>query len=230
MYFGDIKLIFRMLINFNTYCEHLGVLQLGLRKKYHVVMESEIKEEIKISAGDIDIRVDCEVHGNIMTKGKILIGKKGKYFGDLKSRKCVIYGKVFGNIKVDEEIYIDSKAEVKGNMECIKIHTSESDLFNGGGRTITEDEKIVEDGIANKKNIEESKKQVKDEIKCNQIHNSDQSLVNSKCEIIDDKDIKHKTENTIKDNIINIIKDESTREKNIKSDTNNDKLKRRKLF
>lgn len=210
---------------------------MNFRKKYHVFIKSKVKEGIKIVADEIDIRIDCEVNGNIITKGEVFIGKKGRYFGDIKSKKCVIYGKVFGNIKVDEVIYIKSRAEVQGDIEYNKIHKSGHALLNGVCKKIIDDEEIKEDQeindqieneIDNKKNIQKEK--VEDEIECNQKHILDQSLLCREREIIDGKDIKIKKEKNIKEDLINIIKDEGTREKSIMTDNDDSAPKRRKLF
>lgn len=241
---------------------------MGFKKKYHILIKKKIDNDIKIIADKIDIKIDCEVYGNIISKGEVLIGKKGIYHGNINSRSCIIYGKVIGDIKVDEVIYLKSKAELLGDIECKKIHTDEHAWFNGmckltkGEEVINEDQYTdneIENKIDNKKNIESSNldqdsvnyqdtiiegidiiekdkdvKKVEDVEKDNNIEEA-RTVVNDN-DIVEDKDIegdinnkRNKEEICIKDDFINLMKDEGTREKS-KESSNDSQKKRVKLF
>jgi Integral membrane protein CcmA involved in cell shape determination len=89
---------------------------------------SEVSGDINTSS---DIRLDGALTGNIISKGKVVIGNTGKTKGDTTCRIADIFGQVEGNLNVSEFITIKSTAVVKGNIFTKKINIEAGAVFNG---------------------------------------------------------------------------------------------------
>ena len=85
-----------------------------------------------------DIRIDGNLKGNLITKGKLVIGPTGSIIGDIKCMNCDISGKVEGKIIVDALLSLKATSSFKGEIQTNKLHIEPGASFNGscdmGGR------------------------------------------------------------------------------------------------
>ena len=78
-----------------------------------------------------DIRIDGTIHGNLEAKAKILIGASGVIEGNIDGKQADILGRVNGNIKVTDLLYLHGKAFVDGDIFAGKLQIEPSASFNG---------------------------------------------------------------------------------------------------
>jgi cytoskeletal protein CcmA (bactofilin family) len=85
---------------------------------------NRLVESTKIE-GDIsshaDIRIDGEIIGNIICKGKVVLGAKGKIEGTLTCQNADIEGYLKGKIIVAELLSLKAKANVYGDVNVGKL-------------------------------------------------------------------------------------------------------------
>ncbi len=85
--------------------------------------------------GDIsskgDIRVDGTLTGNITTAGKIIIGPGGHVKGDIDANTADVLGRITGNVKVVELLFLKGNCEVHGNIYTGQLQVDATASFNG---------------------------------------------------------------------------------------------------
>ncbi len=102
----------------------------------HLNSTSLISETASIK-GDIDcggdMRIDGNVLGNIVCKGKLVIGFNSKITGDINAENLDIGGNVLGHVKITSSIVLRSGSSLTGNIELISanLEIEETAIFNG---------------------------------------------------------------------------------------------------
>jgi cytoskeletal protein CcmA (bactofilin family) len=87
------------------------------------------KVEGKINAGS-DIRIDGELKGSLMCKGRVIIGQSGKIEGDIDCQNAIIEGSFNGNIKVAETLTVKETARIEGEVNTNKLLVQPGAVFN----------------------------------------------------------------------------------------------------
>lgn len=94
----------------------------------HIVSGTEIKGEIHSNG---DFRFDGVLNGNIMIKGKLVLGPNGIVKGDIQSKNCDLLGRVEGNIRVSELLSLKASAKVHGDIITNKLSIEPGVVFTG---------------------------------------------------------------------------------------------------
>lgn len=85
--------------------------------------------------GDIeskgDIRIDGVVIGSIKTASKLVLGKNGRIEGNIFATCCDINGKVDGNLKVSDILYVKATGMINGDILTGKLVVESGGKFNG---------------------------------------------------------------------------------------------------
>jgi cytoskeletal protein CcmA (bactofilin family) len=89
---------------------------------------TEIKGNIE-SKGDI--RVDGTLIGNLQTSSKVLIGPGGHVQGDVDAQQAEVLGRVTGNVKVAELLFLKGNCEINGNIYTGQLQVDATASFNG---------------------------------------------------------------------------------------------------
>lgn len=87
-------------------------------KTNRIVEGTKIKGDIVSVA---DFRLDGELIGNFVSKGKLVIGETAKVVGDITCKNLDIEGIFEGRIKVEELLSVKSKAKIKGEAVIGKL-------------------------------------------------------------------------------------------------------------
>ena len=87
----------------------------------HEIPEVTIGHDVDIK-GDLEynklLRIDGRFHGQLLSKGHLIIGKTGIYIGDIKNLGIVVIsGNVTGNIQA-EYVIVKNYAKIIGNITC----------------------------------------------------------------------------------------------------------------
>lgn len=80
---------------------------------------------------DGDIRIDGTLNGNLITKGKIVIGTTGSVNGEINCKNSDVSGKVEGKIKVSELLSLKSTAKITGDIATNKLAIEPNAVFTG---------------------------------------------------------------------------------------------------
>ena len=86
--------------------------------------------------GDFDLngllRIDGSFEGEILSKGKVLVGRHGSAVARIiKAETVIIGGKVKGDIIASQKVTILSTGQVDGDIETPRLIAEEGVLMNG---------------------------------------------------------------------------------------------------
>lgn len=88
----------------------------------------EIKGSIKFSQ---DLIIDGKIEGEVSSDGALTVGENSLIKGEIKTRAVAIYGKVEGNITVQERCELKSNAVLIGDVTAGTLAIEEGATFLG---------------------------------------------------------------------------------------------------
>ena len=80
---------------------------------------------------DSDFRIDGEVEGEIICKGKVVIGQKGYLKGSISCVSAEVIGTVEGDIIVSETLSLRATAFITGEVKTKILIVEPNAIFNG---------------------------------------------------------------------------------------------------
>jgi len=89
---------------------------------------TEITGDIK-STGDI--RIDGTLTGNLITKGKVVIGPTGRVKGEVECKNSEVSGTVDGKISVSQLLNLKSSSKILGTIITSKLSIEPGAIFTG---------------------------------------------------------------------------------------------------
>ncbi len=97
--------------------------------------------------GDItcngDMRIDGSLTGNLMAKGKVVVGETGKIKGELSCKNSDVSGLVDGKIMVAELLSLKSTARITGDIFTNRLAIEPGCKFTGYCDMSSEPEKAT---------------------------------------------------------------------------------------
>jgi cytoskeletal protein CcmA (bactofilin family) len=89
----------------------------------------EIKGSIKFHQ---DLSVDGKVEGEISSpNGVLVVGQNAELRGEIKTKSVTVYGRVHGNITVDERCELKANAQLHGDLKAARLVIEEGATFVG---------------------------------------------------------------------------------------------------
>lgn len=88
----------------------------------------EIEGELRFNG---KLQLECQVRGNIVTDGTLIVGKAAQIDADILGGEVEIAGTVRGNVKATKTVRILSGGSVSGNIETPTISMQEGVVFEG---------------------------------------------------------------------------------------------------
>jgi cytoskeletal protein CcmA (bactofilin family) len=82
-------------------------------------------------SSESNIRVDGTVTGTINTKGRLVVGPKGKIEGDVLCNNAEVEGVIDGKIKVNELLTLRATARILGDIHTGKLAIEPGATFTG---------------------------------------------------------------------------------------------------
>ena len=86
-------------------------------------------------SGDIDVagfaRIDGSIRGNVVAKGRVIIGERARMKGNLTGTNITIGGVVCGNVIADGHLVILSTALIIGDIITRRIQADDGCFLNG---------------------------------------------------------------------------------------------------
>lgn len=83
---------------------------------------------------DDDIRIDGVIEGNIVSRGKIIVGNNGTVTGDIECYNLDLMGKITGNVQCTEIVILRSTANLIGDIKTQTIEIEPGAKFSGSCR------------------------------------------------------------------------------------------------
>jgi cytoskeletal protein CcmA (bactofilin family) len=77
-----------------------------------------------------DIRIDGIMKGNLICKGKLIIGPTGQITGDVQCENAVIEGRFEGILMVSDVLHVKETARVEGDVATLKLIVQPGSVFN----------------------------------------------------------------------------------------------------
>jgi len=85
--------------------------------------------------GDIvtngDIRINGNLNGNILAKGKVVVGPSGYIDGNITCQTADIYGKISGNVSSSDILSLKATANITGDISAGKLSIEPGATFTG---------------------------------------------------------------------------------------------------
>jgi cytoskeletal protein CcmA (bactofilin family) len=89
----------------------------------------EIKGSLKFQQ---DLSIDGKVEGEITSpNGVLVVGQNAELRGEIKTKSVTVYGKVHGNITVDERCELKANAQLHGDLKAARLVIEEGATFVG---------------------------------------------------------------------------------------------------
>lgn len=89
---------------------------------------TEITGDIKSSG---DIRIDGVLNGNLLTRGKVVIGPTGRIKGEVECKNSEVSGVIDGKISVSQLLNLKSSSKINGTLITSKLSIEPGALFTG---------------------------------------------------------------------------------------------------
>ncbi len=85
--------------------------------------------------GDIetggDLRIDGIIDGNIISKGKLVLGQAGSIKGSIKCSSAELSGSFEGKVDISDLLSLRNTAVFKGEIHTTKLSVEPGAIFNG---------------------------------------------------------------------------------------------------
>jgi len=79
---------------------------------------------------DNDIRIDGKLTGNLVCKGKVIIGSEGVVNGEIICQNALIEGTFDGLLKVKDTLIVKESARITGDVDTDKLNVDGGAVFN----------------------------------------------------------------------------------------------------
>jgi cytoskeletal protein CcmA (bactofilin family) len=77
------------------------------------------------------LHVECEIGGELIVGGQLVIGEKGEVRADVRTVDAVVHGLYEGNLVASGTVEIMATGRVTGNIETDSLVISKGGFFNG---------------------------------------------------------------------------------------------------
>jgi cytoskeletal protein CcmA (bactofilin family) len=89
---------------------------------------TSIKGDINASG---DTRIDGELVGNITSKGKLVVGPKGKITGEIRCNNVEVSGFIKGKVNSSELLIMKASSKIEGDIIAGKLSVEPGAVFTG---------------------------------------------------------------------------------------------------
>ena len=104
-----------------------------------------------------DIRIDGNVEGEVVTKGKVILGKESDVVGKILCANADIEGKFDGELMVSGTLNLKSGSNVRGKVKIQKLIVESGSMFNANCSMHS-----AEDGVKKLNSLNEQEKEAKE--------------------------------------------------------------------
>ena len=80
---------------------------------------------------DGDIRIEGSINGNVITKGKVVVGVTGKITGEITCKIFDLSGKIEGKVNAEKLLSLKASANILGDINAGKLAVEPGAVFTG---------------------------------------------------------------------------------------------------
>ena len=80
---------------------------------------------------DDEFRVEGQIHGHVISNGRLIVGDKGEIDGEVQAREVIISGTVKGQVQTTEKVEITATGRVFANLFTPSLIIEEGAYFEG---------------------------------------------------------------------------------------------------
>ena len=106
-----------------------------------------------------DIRIDGNVEGEVVTKGKVILGKESNVIGKILCANADIEGKFDGELTASGTLSLKSGSNVKGKVKTQKLIVESGSIFNANCSMHS-----AEDGVKKLNSLNEQEKEAEEPV------------------------------------------------------------------
>ena len=88
----------------------------------------EIKGSIKFQN---ELTIDGKIEGEINSAGILTVGENAEIKGEIKTKSVTVYGKVHGNITVEDRCELKGRASLYGDLKATRLVIEDGATFIG---------------------------------------------------------------------------------------------------
>ena len=88
----------------------------------------EIKGSIKFQN---ELTIDGKIEGEINSAGILTVGENAEIKGEIKTKSVTVYGKVHGNITVEDRCELKGRASLFGDLKATRLVIEDGATFVG---------------------------------------------------------------------------------------------------
>ncbi|MBP5335772.1 MAG: polymer-forming cytoskeletal protein [Bacteroidales bacterium] len=89
---------------------------------------------------DNDIRIDGTFEGDILTKGKAVVGEKARVIGTIICASLDVWGNIKGDVYVKDTLSLKATSTVEGNMYYTRLQLEIGANFEGMCKRVADDD------------------------------------------------------------------------------------------
>ena len=104
-----------------------------------------------------DIRIDGNVEGEVVTTGKVILGKESDVIGKILCGNADVEGKFDGELTVSGTLNLKTGANVKGKVKIQKLIVESGSIFNANCSMHS-----AEDGVKKLNSLDEKEKKAEE--------------------------------------------------------------------
>lgn len=97
------------------------------------ILSSDVEIQGKLKFAD-DLIIDGKIEGEVESNGHLTIGENAQTKGEIKTKSLVVFGKVEGNITVQERCELKSSTEIVGDIAAGSLSMEEGACFVGASK------------------------------------------------------------------------------------------------
>ena len=116
----------------------------------HTTLKGNIKSKT-------DIRIDGNVEGEVVTTGKVILGKESDVIGKILCGNADVEGKFDGELTVSGTLNLKTGANVKGKVKIQKLIVESGSIFNANCSMHS-----AEDGVKKLNSLDEQEKKAEE--------------------------------------------------------------------
>ncbi len=106
---------------------------------FTTILDEDFKFEGHMKFEDSTI-IKGNIKGKIESKADLIIGPNAIIEADVYAKKLECFGKIYGDIKVDDEVYFHSPSQLRGSLISSLITFEKGCFINGEVRMIGDEE------------------------------------------------------------------------------------------
>lgn len=100
---------------------------------------------------EVSVRVDGEFEGELVTKGRLVVGPNGVVAGSIRCKQCEVEGKLDGDVVVEELLSLKSGAKIEGDIKYGQLSVEEGAVVTGSLQLVSK----VKDMTSNDRRVKQ---------------------------------------------------------------------------